>query len=365
MRLRFKLQTSGFMEWHNSHPHGVSEECHYVSWVLRVSYDEENGLTFERGYTDRWNGNHVKPSEIESLECQRRRVFKLSSSDPRLSSFAAWLNQSGVLGWDLCADIMPKAEAWHVWRFSLEMDGCAVEWAMGMRGAPLPSFDAFKGFKFQDGRDFESNHPRYFSIFQHLKNSPEPVDLLGLSAWGEYDNYIANGYWFLPPESHFYFCHADPRLVELTRRVFDLLESRSLPQVISYRDTDGRMLSVDFARRRVKVANRWQSREVTISEATLNAFWKNLDGRNYGQPATNDKHWPNWQINHATSTTPDDYPHDPFKVGCLWHAELCDGHDRWAGIGHVTPSWRDQEKLVQKFRFFDGLLSIEDEPNET
>lgn len=365
MRLRFKLQTSGFMEWHNSHPHGVSEECHYVSWILRVSYDEETGLTFERGYTDRWDGNHVKLSEIESLECQRRRVFKLSASDPRLSSFAQWLNQSGVFGWDLCADIKPKAEAWHVWRFSLEMDGCAVEWAMGMRGAPLPSFDAFKGFKFQDGRDFEPNHPRYFSIFQHLKNSPEPVDLLGLSAWGEYDNYIANGYWFLPPESHFYFCHSDPRLVELTRRVFDLLESRSLPQVISYRDTDGRMLSVDFARRRVKVANRWQSREVTISEATLNSFWKSLDGRNYGQPATNDKHWPNWQVNHMTSATPDEYPHDPFKVGCLWHAELCDGHDRWAGIGHVTPWWRDQEKLVQKFRFFDGLLSIEDDPEET
>ncbi len=362
MSLRFKLQTSGFMEWHDTHLYGVSEACYYVSWVLRVSYDEETGLTFERGYVDRWDNDHVKPSEIDNLVCQRRKVLKLSSADPRLTSFVDWLKQSGVFYWDLCADVKSKAQAWHAWSFSLEMDGRSVEWRMGIRGAPLPSFDAFKGFKFQDGNDFECKDP---GVFQHLKNSPKPVDLLGLSAWGEYEHFIANSYWFLPPESHYYFCHSDPRLVELPRRAFDVLESRSLPQVISYRDTDGRMLSVDFARRRVKVANRWQSREVAISEATLNAFWKSLDGRNYGQPATNDKHWPNWQINHTTSATSDDYPHDPSKVGCLWHAELCDGKDRWAGVGHTTTWWLDHDKLVGKFRFFDELLDIEDDPEDS
>lgn len=355
MNLKFKLQTSGFIEWHNCHPHGASQDLHCVSWVLKVSYDENVGLAFERGYVDRWEGDHVKLGELDDIECQRRMEFKLSPGDSRLVSLVQWLKHSGVFGWELCADIKPKADEWHVWRFIFEIGEDRVEWSMGVSGAPLPSFDAFKGFKFQDEKDFDSNEP---GIFQHLKNPPENVDVLGPSAWGQYSGFIADSYWFFPAQSHFHFCHGDPRMVELTRRVFDLLESRSLPQVINYRDTDGRTLSVDFTRRSVRVANEIQSREVNISEATLNAFWKSLDGRNPGQPATSSQHWPNWPTHAPVADRVPEHAQDGTTQGFLWYAELCDGRDRWVGMGYATHYWGDQ-KWVEKFRYFDHLLSID------
>jgi hypothetical protein len=191
------------------------------------------------------------------------------------------------------------------------------------------------------------------------------VDILGPSSWASPDwNSVR---YFLPAKSHSFFCQGDPRIVELTRRTFDLLESRSLPPVISYRDTEGRILWVDFVRRSVRVSNRHQSIEMKISEKTLNAFWKSLDGREYGEPAKGPDHWPNWPANlRADYAMPDaagEFEQDGTPKTFLWHAELCDGHDRWSGSGHSERLLfypQGTKSLLGKFSFFDQLLDIED-----
>jgi hypothetical protein len=358
MSFRFKLQTAGFME----DVRGLyGEETDYICWILRVSYDEADGLLFERGYAHRWFGNHIKLGELDGEECQFRLLKKLPPGDPQLDAFVQWIRDAGVLGWDLCADVKSEADSWHVWRFRLELDGRTMESALGIAGAPLPSFDAFKGFKFQ-----ESINDTKFAggVF---KDPPEPVDILGPSAWPSPD--WNSGRYFLPAKSHSFFCQGDPRMVELTRRAFDLLESRSLPPVISYRDTEGRALSVDFARRSVKVTNRHQSIEVKISEKTLNAFWKSLDGREYGEPAKSPGHWPNWPANlradYVRTETDFESAQDSPPKTFLWHTELCDGHDRWAGNGH-SEYWsyyhHPKDSLLKKFNYFNQLLDIEDLP---
>lgn len=359
MSLKFKLQTSGFIEWISSHYTAGDHGQHCVSWVLKVSYEEDAGLVFERGYFERLYGEYTSLGELDDIKCQRRMVFKWSPEDPRLVALVQWLRRTGVFGWELCADVRPKASEWHLWSFELEMDGEKLEWGMGVPGAPLPSFDAFKGFKFQDERELGEPHPLPYQL---IKNSPDDVDLLGPSAWGQDQIGSADMYSFFPAQSHFHFCHGDPRMVELTRRVFDLLESRSLPQVVSYRDTEGRTLSIDFTRRCVKVANNTQSREVKVSEATLNAFWKSLDGRNPGQPATNSRHWPNWPTHAPVADQGPELAQDGITKGCLWHAELCDGRDRWVGIGHDTPYSLSDQKAGGIYRFFCLLLSIDGDP---
>lgn len=357
MNLKFKLQTSGFIEWISSHYTAGDHGQHCVSWVMKVSYDKNEGLIFERGYFNRLYGECTRLRELDDIECQRRMVLKLSPEDPRLASLVLWLQRSGVFSWELCADIRPKADEWHLWRFMLEIDGEKWECGMGVPGAPLPSFDAFKGFKFQDERELGHPHPFPYHL---IKNSAEDVDVLGQSAWGQDQIGSADMYWFFPAQSHFHFCHGDPRMVELTRRVFDLLESRALPQVINYRDTCGRTLSIDFKRRIVKIGDSLHCCEVKISEATLNAFWKNLDGRYPGQPAVDRKHWPNWptrildagaESNQAGTTK-----------GFLWHAELCDGRDQWAGVGYSTSSWWVDHKAGEIYRYFWQLLSIDSNP---
>lgn len=357
MNLKFKLQTSGFIEWISSHYTAGDHGQHCVSWVLKVSYEKKEGLIFERGYFNRLYGECTRLRELDDIECQRRMVLKLSPEDPRLASLVMWLKRSGVFGWELCADIRPKADEWHLWRFMLEMDGEKWECGMGVPGAPLPSFDAFKGFKFQDER--ELGHPHPFP-YQLIKNSAEDVDVLGQSAWGQDQIGSADMYSFFPAQSHFHFCHGDPRMVELTRRVFDLLESRALPQVINYRDTCGRTLSIDFKRRIVKIADSQHCCEVKISEATLNAFWKNLDGRYPGQPAVDRKHWPNWPTRILEAYAESNQ--DGTTKGFLWHAELCDGRDQWAGMGYSTSSWWVDHKAGEIYRYFRQLLSIDSNP---
>ena len=356
MSNRFKLQTSGFMEDVRGF-YGCDTD--YICWVLRVSYDEADGLLFERGYAYRWRGNHIKLGELDGEECQHRLLLKVSPGDPKLAAFLRWMKDAGVLGWDLCADIKPEADSWHVWKFKVELDGRTMEAALGIAGAPLPSFDAFKGFKFQES----INDTTVWG--SNYKNPSEPVDLLGPSSWPAPD--WNSGRYFLPAKSHSFFCEGDPRMVELTRRAFDLLDSRSLPPVISYRDMEGRFLWVDFERRSVRVSNRHQSVEVKISEKTLNAFWKSLDGREYGEPAKGPDHWPNWPANlRADYAMPDaagEFEQDGNPKTFLWHAELCDGHDRWSGSGHSERLLfypQGTKSLLGKFSFFDQLLDIED-----
>ena len=357
MSLKFKIQTSGHIDWSSSHYTAGDHGQHCVSWVLKVSYDENIGLVFERGYFERLYGEYTRLGELDNIQCQRRMALKLSPEDPRLASLVLWLKRSGVFGWELCADIRPKADEWHLWRFMLEMDGEKWECGMGVPGAPLPSFDAFKGFKFQDER--ELGHPHPFP-YQLIKNSAEDVDVLGQSAWGQDQIGSADMYWFFPAQSHFHFCYGDPRMVELTRRVFDLLESRALPQVINYRDTCGRTLSIDFKRRIVKISDSLHCCEVKISEATLNAFWKNLDGRYPGQPAVDGKHWPNWPTRILDAEAESNQ--DGTTKGFLWHAELCDGRDQWAGMGYSTSSWWVDHKAGEIYRYFWQLLSIDSNP---
>lgn len=349
----------GFIEWISSHYTAGDHGQHRVCWVLKVSYEENTGLVFERGYFERLYGDYARLSELDGLECQRRMVLKLSPEDERLASLVRWLKRSGVFGWELCADIRPRADDWHLWRFTLEMDGERLAWGMGVPGAPLPSFDAFKGFKFQDERELGQPHPLPYQL---IKNPAEDVDVLGPSAWGQDQVGSADMYWFFPAQSHFHFCQGDPRMVELTRRVFDLLESRALPQVINYRDTYGRSLSFDFDRRTVKVTDSdLHSCEVTISEATLNAFWKILDGRNPGQPVTSAKHWPNWPTHAEVLDTDAESIQVGRSNGCLWYAELCDGRDRWAGMGFSPGSWVDH-KAGNIYRYFSSLLMVDGEP---
>lgn len=359
MSLKFKLQTSGYIDWISSHYTAGDHGQHCVSWVLKVSYDENIGLVFERGYFERLYGEYTRLGELDNIQCQRRMVSKLSSEDPRLVSLVQWLKKSGVFGWELSANIMPMTSEWHLWRFILEMDGEELEWGMGVPGAPLPSFDAFKGFKFQDERELGEPHPLPYQL---IKNSAEDVDVLGPSAWGQDQIGSADMYYFFPAQSHFHFCQGDPRMVELTRRVFDLLESRALPQVINYRDTYGRTLSFDFTRRTVKITDSMQSCEVKISEATLNAFWKKLDGRNLGQPAVNGQHWPNWPTHAHILDADAESNQDGTTKGFLWYAELCDGRDRWAGVGYSTSSWWVDHKAGEIYRHFSQLLSIDGNP---
>ena len=83
MSIRFKLQTSGFMEDIRGF-YGCDTD--YICWLLRVSYDEAEGLLFERGYAYRWHGNHIKLGELDAETVFYSRCLRGTLSSPLFSN---------------------------------------------------------------------------------------------------------------------------------------------------------------------------------------------------------------------------------------------------------------------------------------